>query len=106
MSSSLLSVLVTPGQNSALLAGAGDGTRTRDNLLGRQELCQLSYSRSSSIHILDGQDASCQSGLWPTGFFAGSITESISAEQDHISNKLPARNPGHGESKGPRVQGA
>ena len=26
--------------------GAGDGTRTRDNLLGRQELCQLSYSRS------------------------------------------------------------
>ena len=26
-------------------AGAGDGTRTRDNLLGRQELYQLSYSR-------------------------------------------------------------
>ena len=25
--------------------GAGDGTRTRDNLLGRQELYQLSYSR-------------------------------------------------------------
>ena len=25
--------------------GAGDGTRTRDNLLGRQGLCQLSYSR-------------------------------------------------------------
>ncbi len=28
------------------LCGAGDGTRTRDNLLGRQELYQLSYSRS------------------------------------------------------------
>ena len=27
------------------LCGAGDGTRTRDNLLGRQGLCQLSYSR-------------------------------------------------------------
>jgi hypothetical protein len=25
--------------------GAGDGTRTRDSLLGRQELYQLSYSR-------------------------------------------------------------
>ena len=25
--------------------GAGDGTRTRDNLLGRQGLYQLSYSR-------------------------------------------------------------
>jgi hypothetical protein len=27
--------------------GAGDGTRTRDNLLGRQGLCQLSYSRET-----------------------------------------------------------
>jgi hypothetical protein len=27
-------------------AGAGDGTRTRDILLGKQTLCQLSYSRS------------------------------------------------------------
>ena len=26
-------------------SGAGDGTRTRDNLLGRQALYQLSYSR-------------------------------------------------------------
>ncbi len=26
-------------------SGAGDGTRTRDNLLGRQELYQLSYPR-------------------------------------------------------------
>jgi hypothetical protein len=26
--------------------GAGDGTRTRDNLLGRQALYQLSYSRN------------------------------------------------------------
>jgi hypothetical protein len=41
---------------------AGDGTRTRDNLLGRQGLCQLSYSRNSCIRILDAQDAACQSG--------------------------------------------
>src|SRR5579859_3865370 len=27
--------------------GAGDGSRTRDNLLGRQALCQLSYSRGT-----------------------------------------------------------
>jgi hypothetical protein len=27
--------------------GAGDGTRTRDSLLGRQELYQLSYSRKA-----------------------------------------------------------
>ena len=27
------------------ICGAGDGTRTRDNLLGRQELYHLSYSR-------------------------------------------------------------
>jgi hypothetical protein len=26
--------------------GAGDGIRTRDILLGKQTLCQLSYSRS------------------------------------------------------------
>ena len=31
--------------------GAGDGTRTRDNLLGRQELYQLSYSRRVKLHV-------------------------------------------------------
>lgn len=30
-----------------MLSGAGDAIRTRDNLLGRQELCQLSYARST-----------------------------------------------------------
>ncbi len=30
---------------SKIQAGAGDGTRTRDALLGRQVLYQLSYSR-------------------------------------------------------------
>jgi hypothetical protein len=30
-------------------AGAGDGTRTRDNLLGRQELYHLSYSRKIKL---------------------------------------------------------
>src|SRR6266699_5042711 len=32
-------------QRDGYLRGAGDGTRTRDSLLGRQELYQLSYSR-------------------------------------------------------------
>ena len=31
--------------------GAGDGTRTRDNLLGRQGLYQLSYSRRYKLHV-------------------------------------------------------
>ena len=31
--------------------GAGDGTRTRDNLLGRQGLCQLSYSRIATLLV-------------------------------------------------------
>ena len=37
--------------NFRLKSGAGDGTRTRDNLLGRQGLYQLSYSR-----MADSQD--------------------------------------------------
>jgi hypothetical protein len=36
-------------RGSACSCGAGDGTRTRDNLLGRQELYQLSYSRFDSL---------------------------------------------------------
>jgi hypothetical protein len=32
--------------------GAGDGIRTRDILLGKQTLCQLSYSRSGDDLIL------------------------------------------------------
>ena len=32
-------------QRDDVLLGAGDGTRTRDSLLGRQELYRLSYSR-------------------------------------------------------------
>ena len=35
------------GQNTVNM-GAGDGTRTRDSLLGRQELYQLSYSRAGA----------------------------------------------------------
>ncbi len=34
------------------LIGAGDGIRTRDSLLGGQELYQLSYSRSGYASIL------------------------------------------------------
>ena len=36
---------ITPGFIPKPGDGAGDGTRTRDHLLGRQELYQLSYSR-------------------------------------------------------------
>ena len=33
-------------------SGAGDGSRTRDLLLGRQPLCQLSYPRSRArLHL-------------------------------------------------------
>src|SRR5688572_20057146 len=32
-------------------SGAGDGIRTRDILLGKQTLCQLSYSRSVHAHV-------------------------------------------------------
>ena len=35
-------------ERGGLYVGAGDGTRTRDSLLGRQELYQLSYSRVMS----------------------------------------------------------
>ena len=40
---------------SAGFRGAGDGTRTRDNLLGRQALYQLSYPREEA--------APCQVGV-------------------------------------------
>jgi hypothetical protein len=36
-----------PSPYGKRVIGAGDGTRTRDNLLGRQGLYQLSYSRTS-----------------------------------------------------------
>ena len=35
-----------------LVTGAGDGTRTRDSLLGGQELYQLSYSRSIQVNCI------------------------------------------------------
>ncbi len=38
--------LISLGKRGYL--GAGDGARTRDNLLGRQELYQLSYSRAGA----------------------------------------------------------
>ena len=40
-----LALPLQPRQVVAQLCGAGDETRTRDNLLGRQGLYQLSYSR-------------------------------------------------------------
>ena len=33
--------------------GAGDGIRTRDILLGKQTLCQLSYSRSGGFTVYE-----------------------------------------------------
>ena len=46
-----------PRQVVVWLCGAGDGTRTRDNLLGRQGLYQLSYSRQIAS-ILDPKSRS------------------------------------------------
>ena len=46
-----LSGRVMKRQDLKLKSGAGDGTRTRDNLLGRQGLCQLSYSRIRKLHV-------------------------------------------------------
>ena len=45
---------------TASKCGAGDGTRTRDNLLGRQGLCQLSYSRLNRLYFIPKIPA-CQS---------------------------------------------
>ena len=40
--------LLEPLERDRCERKAGDGTRTRDSLLGRQELYQLSYSRATS----------------------------------------------------------
>jgi predicted nucleic acid-binding protein len=42
--------LRTAERRGRLDRGAGDGIRTRDILLGKQTLCQLSYSRSGDGH--------------------------------------------------------
>lgn len=43
--------------SSGAFYGAGDGIRTRDLLLGRQELYQLSYSRKSCFgQLCEGRD--------------------------------------------------
>ena len=47
VTSFVLASLPQPRQVVAQLCGAGDETRTRDNLLGRQGLYQLSYSRKT-----------------------------------------------------------
>ncbi len=44
--------------------GAGDGIRTRDILLGKQTLCQLSYSRSASVQI-ERLPAGVSHSSWP-----------------------------------------
>ena len=49
-------------QNAKLSVGAGDGTRTRDHLLGRQGLYQLSYSRKV-ISILADNPRLVKGGL-------------------------------------------
>ena len=65
-------------------AGAGDGTRTRDALLGRQVLYQLSYSRVTSAH---GADATqfyhrrvCQ-GKRQSRFVLGSLRAESTCER-------------------------
>ena len=50
--------LAKPLERDNWVTKAGDETRTRDSLLGRQELYQLSYSRA------DGQPFSCALAGW------------------------------------------
>ena len=53
------------------ISGAGDGTRTRDNLLGRQGLYQLSYSRFFiAILAVRGSHFSKKSGEAGTPHYA------------------------------------
>ena len=64
----------TSGVNAGTLAardrvseregGAGDGIRTRDILLGKQTLCQLSYSRAGPILASPLARATPASNAW------------------------------------------
>jgi lipoyl(octanoyl) transferase len=55
------------------LIGAGDGIRTRDILLGKQALCQLSYSRSG------GPDSTPNDGAQALPCYRSRVTSSVPA---------------------------
>ena len=48
------------GKNGWTHNRAGDAIRTRDNLLGRQELCQLSYARTVGVRGLEPPTSASQ----------------------------------------------
>src|SRR3954452_24538675 len=92
-----------------LLRGAGDETRTRDNLLGRQALYQLSYPRLSAVSRAAPEytpaafnadrdyvgPPSCNVAgrcdrPWPIGGRRGSMTRTINIEIDTAVGKIKA----------------
>ena len=77
--------------------GAGDGIRTRDILLGKQTLCQLSYSRSGGRHSRSGGAALASRGASVAG-------ERRTRESPGIGRRrAPHReSPGIGRRRAPR----
>ncbi len=49
LGSATVSACTILGKNRTKQRGAGDGIRTHDILLGKQTLCQLSYTRTRDI---------------------------------------------------------
>src|SRR5579883_625704 len=65
--SPLVSQLVKHIESDGLGGRAGDGTRTRDSLLGRQELYRLSYSRREIPSHARGRSGCADSNRGPHG---------------------------------------
>ncbi len=62
-----------PAHKAGSREGAGDGTRTRDSLLGRQELYQLSYSRK----MLGARSGYADSNCGPPGPKPGALPTAL-----------------------------
>ena len=73
--------------------GAGDGTRTRDNLLGKQELYQLSYTRKSKA-ILAPKTTIVKSAWPPSKTFLGRYIRWQANNSDLLVGRLEKRKTG------------
>ena len=82
-------------------SGAGDGIRTRDILLGKQALCQLSYSRSQSDGIVPRR---CDAATTPGPKLAVSgpsrCASSASGRSRALAGHAQASFTGHGSAHG------
>ncbi len=76
--------------------GAGDGIRTHDILLGKQTLCQLSYTRSATIDYTPTHSAVKSSRGRPAG------PPPLPAQRKIATggNPGPGRNVYHGNNSG------